>query len=475
MPIPRIAVIGGGMAGLAAAWELAPLARRGAVDVELFEASKRLGGAVCTDRGNGGIIEGGPDSFLARKPEALTLVREVGLEGSIIGVQRGGSYLLLRGRFRSLPTVGPSGLPTDVRTFLRSDLLSWRAKLRASADLLLPRTRALREGGDVSLGKFLERRLGREVVDHLAAPVAGGIHLTDVDELSLRATYPELARMEAEHRSLILGVRARAREGPVGTRPPVSPFLTLRSGLASFVEALVEKIPEVRVRTHTRVEGIDRDLEGRYRLQVNGNEEERFDGVVLCTSAPDLASLLPPSMDVWKRLLGQVHYSPVIVVGLAYRGEPDRVPFDRAGVMIPREESRVLAGISFPSRKWGYAVPGGGTSIRAYLDGRSTPYWMGISDAEVLSRVGEEINRVLGIGKKPFYARVFRHPTALPQYRVGHLDLIRRIKAEATRWPGVALAGALYNGIGLSDCIRSGREGARAVLASLGQRPGATA
>ena len=471
MPTPRIAVIGGGISGLAAAWELSSAARRGAVDVELLEAREALGGALCTDRGDGGIIEGGPDSFLARKPEALTLAREVGLEGSVIGVQRGGSYLLLRGRFRPLPPVGPTGLPADVRTFIHTDLLSRRAKLRAAADLLLPRTRALREGGDVSLGKFLGRRLGREVVDHLAAPVAGGIHLTDVDELSLRANYPDLIRLEAEHRSLILGLRARQRTRTAGSAPPASPFLTLRPGLASFVEALVEKLPPVKIRTHTRVEAMDRDTRGQYRVRVDGTEEEPFDGVVICIPAPGLAQLLPPSKEDWRRLLDRVHYSPIVVVGLAYREEPKRIPFDRAGVMIAREESRVLAGISFPSQKWGYVVPGGGTSVRAYLDVRSTPSLMDLADGDLLSRVGEEIHRVLGLEERPFHARIFRHPAALPQYRVGHLELVQRIRAEAARWPGVALAGALYDGIGLSDCIRSGRQGARSVLASLGVRP----
>ncbi len=463
------------MAGLAAAWELAPAARRGAVDVELFEAQERLGGAVCTDRGDGGIIEGGPDSFLARKPEALALAKEVGLEGSVIGVQRGGSYLLLQGRFRPLPPVGPSGLPADVRTFIRTDLLSPRAKLRAAADLLLPRTRALREGKDIAVGRFLERRLGREVVDHLAAPVAGGIHLTDIDELSLRATYPDLIRLEAEHRSLILGLRARKRSRTTGAPPPASPFLTLRSGLASFVEALAEKLPPVKVWTHARVAAIDRDLGGHYLVRVEGTGEERFDGAVICIPAPGLVPLLPPSQKDWGRLLDRVRYSPVVVVGLAYREEPKRVPFDRAGVMIAREETRVLAGISFPSQKWGYAVPGGGTSVRAYLDVRSTPSLMDLPDKDLLSRVGEEIHRVLGLEGKPFYARIFRHPAALPQYRVGHLELVQRIRAEAARWPGVSLAGALYDGIGLSDCIRSGRQGARTVLQSLGLRPGAPA
>lgn len=466
---PKIAIIGGGIAGLSAAWELRPHAERGAIEVELFEASDRLGGTIHTDRGLGGILEWGPDSFLARKPEAATLARELGLEPSFLPVHRGGSYLYLKGKYVPFPPVGPTGLPRDLPSLMRSPILSPMGKLRAAGDLLLPRSREVRSGKDVSVGDFLGRRLGRSVVDRLAGPVAGGTHLTDIDQLSVRSVYPELLRLEEQHRSLILGLRAEARlHRPARAGSPApSPFLTLKGGLETLIEALEKQLSPVLLRKNAPVDALAPRPEGGYLLRQAGSLHP-FDATIIAVPAPGALAMLSPAFEGLRTVLARVTYAPTMVVGLAFREVWDRPPFDRAGIMLPQGTSSILAGVSFPTRKWGYEVPGGGTSVRAYVNKHRYPVLAKSSDAEIVAQVLPALRSMLGISEEPVYTRVFRHPAAMPEYRVGHGELVTRIRDAAAQYPRLALAGALYEGVGISDCIRSGRAAARRARDALG-------
>ncbi len=456
----RIAIVGGGIAGLAAAWELRPLAESGRAEVTLFEASERLGGAVRTDRESGAVIECGPDSFLARKPEGITLVREMGMDKELVEVRNPGSYLYLRGKFRPFPPVTPAGLPASLSSMAHSHLLSPAGKLRALGDLFVPRSRSLSRGEDVSLGDFLRRRMGREIVEHLAGPVAGGTHLTDIHELSLRATYPDLARMEKEHRSLLLAL-LRERTPSAQGGAPRSPFLTLRNGLSSLVEGIEARLPANAVRKSSPVETISRGDGGQYFLRTGGREEGPFDGLVLSAPAPALSAMLSKSFPELARAFSEFRYSPLVVVGLVYPQVPENIPLDKGGFMVPRDEPLPISGVSWATRKWGFAPPEGGEVLRVYLDEKRNPGILSLSDEEILERARKGVATTMGITGAPRYSRVYRHGAALPQYAVGHPERVARVRSLAAQWPRVALAGALLEGVGLADCIRTGREAAR--------------
>jgi oxygen-dependent protoporphyrinogen oxidase len=423
--VKRVVVVGGGIAGLACAYELS----RGGARVTLVERDRRLGGVVRTERVGEFLVEGGPDSFLATKPWARELCEELGLADRLIPSRARRVYVLSGGSLHPLPEGLFLTVPSKMGPFLRSGLISWRGKLRMAMDLVLPR------GPDVedeSLASFVRRRLGREALEKLAEPLMAGIYVASAEELSLRATFPRFADMEREHRSLI---RALRRAPPSGN---VSPFLSLRGGIGELVDRLVARLEGVTILTGKEVLG----LEPSWRVRLADGAIEA-DAVVLAVPAYEAARLWPG--------VPEVKYVSTTVVSLGYAAGD--VP-EGSGFVVPRSEGRRILACTWSSRKFEGRAPEGRLLVRCFVKGEG-------EGAEEVAR--EEMREILGLREEPLFARSWVWPRRNPVYAVGHERRMREFEERLPR--GLHVAGSGFHGIGIPDCVRDGRATARRVLA----------
>lgn len=477
-----VLVVGGGITGLASAWALG----RAGISTLLVEGSDRLGGKVRTEKVDGFVIEHGPDSFVSYRPAGLQLCRELGLGDAIIRPQEPRTvFVRAHGRFLRFPDGMGLVLPTKFRPFLESELFSPLEKLRMGLDLVLPRDPS---GGDVAVGPFLRRRLGRALVDRLAGPLIGGVYGTPIDELSLDAVVPQLRESERRHRSLLLaslaGARARARaaNGDAGATSPLpSPFVTLAGGTQQLVDALVDALhamPNVGIRTRTAIEGLE--LDGpRVRVRFQGGERLVPEAVILATPARVTASLLARDVPDAAAEIRSIPHGTTAVVNLAYGDEqlPDDLPGH--GFLVAGDEPLTISACTLSSRKWAGRAPDGTLLVRAFIGsgraGAAVGTTAGAADGgnaagdEALAEAAtRDVVGALGIRGRPMLTRVSRYPAAMPHYTVGHLDRIAAAEAALAQFPVLRIAGGAYRGVGLPDCIGQGRAAAESIVALLG-------
>ena len=465
----RVAVIGGGITGLVAAHHLAAAG----VPLTLFEAQPRWGGVIRTERVEGFLLEGGPDSILAQKPDGVALCRELGLGEGLVPTRPPRTvYVLRRGKLHPLPE-GVLGIPGRVGPFLRTGLFSWRGKLRMAFDLVAPRGGE----GDESIASFLRRRLGQEAVDRLGQPLMAGIHSGDPERLSLRATFPRLAELEARHRSLLRGFRAAARAAP---GPPAGPtgfgsvFVTLRAGLGALVEALVATLPPASLRLGASVASVGRTGAG-FSLRMADGARETASAVILAVPPPHAALMLADLDRELADLLAAIPFVSTAAVFLGYRREDVAHPLDGHGVMVPWTEGLRTSACTFFSSKFAGRAPEGHVLLRGFLGSARDAGVLASTDAELAQIVRDELGPLLGLRGEPVLVRVYRWPGGTPQMEVGHLERMARIEARLAAWPGLALAGAGLRGAGLPDCIADGRSAAavtRALLSARGPSAG---
>jgi oxygen-dependent protoporphyrinogen oxidase len=450
----RVAVVGGGIAGLAAAHRLV----EGGVDVTLVEARDRLGGTISTERTAGFTIEGGADAMLTEKPWAMALAERIGFADRMVGTREGDrrTWVVHDGRLTPLPEGFLLLAPTDLRAVVASPLFSWPGKLRMALDLVLPRGG---ERGDESLASFVRRRLGREALERVAQPLVGGIYTADAERLSLAATMPRFLELERRYGSLIRGLRATAgRSDASGARYAL--FVAPAEGMGAFVDALARGLPESAVRLRTPASELARDG-ARWRLRA-GDEALVADAVVVATPAPVAATLLAPVDAETARLLAGIEYASSATVALAYRSG-DLPPLAGFGFVVPAVERRALLACTYSSRKFPGRAPAGHELVRGFVGGALRPDVVALDDAALVETVRRELAELAGIRATPELVRVHRHPEAMPQYTVGHLDRIAAIESRIAKLPGLALAGAAYRGVGIPDCVRSGEAAADAV------------
>lgn len=462
----RVAVVGGGITGLAAAYGLAQAEGLRAGEVTLYEEAPRLGGKILTERMDGFLLEAGPDSFLTSKPEAVALSRALGLGEELVGTGRDRTvYVLSRGRLHPLPEGLALVAPTRVLPFLRSRLFTLPEKARIGAELFLPpRT----SDGDESLGAFVRRRLGQAALDRIAAPLLAGIYAGDAEQLSLEATFPLLRDLERRHGSVIAGMLARRRVAP-GADGRLPLFATLRGGLDRLVDRLGAALEGVEVRTEAGVGAIAREGSG-YLLDLTTGERARSDAVILATPAFVTASLLQPLAPEAASLLRQIPYASTATVSLAFR-EGDLPPLRGHGFVVARGEGRRITACTWASAKWPDRAPPGFALLRAYVGSAGDAAVLEQSDEEILRVVGEELYAAMGITASPVLRRIVRWPASMPQYTVGHLERLAAAEAALARLPRLFLAGAAYRGIGLPDCIRQGLAAAAAVAGRTPSNP----
>ncbi|MGB7963905.1 MAG: protoporphyrinogen oxidase [Propionicimonas sp.] len=443
----RCLVVGGGITGLAAAWEAVQLGH----EVTIVEASDRFGGKVSTEVTDGFTIEHGPDSFVAYRPAALQLAAELGLAGQVQAVNGERTvYLRAGGKLRPLPQGMGMVLPTKLGPFVGTRILSWPDKLRAGFDLVLPRQLG---PDDIAIGTFLRRRLGAGIVAKFADPMIGGIYGASVNELSLDAVLPSLRENEAQHRSLMLaslsqGRAARAKAtgpGPTST----SPFRSFSGGLASLVNALVAALAEagVNLASSTRIDSL---------------AEVEADAVILAGGVASSAHLLRAPVPEAARALDGIPLSSSTVVSLAYPTAAFAEPPTHHGWL--EAEPAPISGVTVSSAKWPGRAPEGSVLLRAFVPARLGPIAQA-PDAALLAAVVEHTSAVMGITGDPILTRVARWQGVMPSYTVGHPARVAAVALALAEHPRWRVAGSALRGVGVPDCIADGRTQAAAALA----------
>lgn len=471
----KIVIVGGGIAGLAAAYRLQQLLPQAALT--LVESESRLGGKILTDRVDGFVVEGGPDTFLAYKPRGVGLCRELGLGDRLHGTNPDlrRTYVMRGGKLYELPE-GLTGLiPSRFGPMARTRLISPWGKLRMAAEYLIPpRT----DDGDESLASFVQRRLGRELYAHLIEPLMSGIYAGDGEELSLAATFPQLRQAELEHGSLVKSMLANKRKAarphvPTnGNRPAPqsggsrSAFLTPAGGLAEIVEALTKAMPRVEMRLGTAVAQI-RPAGAGYDVILASGDQLQADALILATPAYATAELVKAFEPEMAAPLRAIPYASTVTISVAYSLSQVPRPLDGYGYVIPRAEGRSILACTWTSTKFPHRAPEGFALIRAFIGRAGQDDVLEQSDAALLELVRQELHAVLAITAQPLFYRIYRWPQAMPQYTVGHLERLARIEARLAVRPGLHLAGNAYRGIGIPDCIASGETAAEQVAAFL--------
>lgn len=464
----RIVVVGGGIAGLAAAHRIVELKNERKLPLELIllEASPRLGGTIATERVGEYLVEAGPDSFISEKPWALRLCERLDLTSRLVSTQA--AYQKIYVVHRGKPVALPEGFfllaPTRLWPFIRTPLFSWSGKLRMACEIFLPRGAA----GDESLGSFVRRRFGRQALERVAQPLVGGIYAADPDRLSLAATMPRFKEMERAERSVIRAMwaeqRNRAREGKAGSGARWSLFVTLRDGMQELVDALARRLPEGSVRLNAAVRNLARNgSEEGWRVTTAGNETLEADGVILAAPAFSSGAILSAIPTAASAELKDIAYASTATVSLAYRRDNFPRALDSFGFVVPALEGRKLMACTFSSLKFPGRAPQGQVLLRAFVGGSLQPELFQEDDATMEKNTRAELAALLGVQAQPLFTRIRRHPNSMPQYHVGHDARVRRIEAELSRFSTLALAGSAYHGVGIADCVRTGEEAAEKI------------
>lgn len=448
-----IAVIGGGVAGLTSAYRLSR--REDRPSVTLFEASDRVGGPIGTSFDQGYLLERGPDGFVRSKGSAEALVRELGLGDQLIETRPEFRklYVWKSGALQPVPEGLALVVPSDVVSWVRSPLATWRGKARALADLVLPRgDREI----DETIASFVRRRLGDEVSKLFAESVLAGIHSGDPDRLSINATFPQLIEMERKHRSLILGAMRTRKQRP--TNAPVSAFLSLERGMGSLIDALVAALPEGTLRLRTPVRSIT-VTGSRWSVHTDAGSEV-FDAIHLAIPGRFAAPLLRPLAPEAARLLDGVRHVSSAVVLLGYREEQLAMKLDASGFVVPPTEECELTASTWLSHKWPGRAPQGHVLLRGFLGGTRDPDAHLLDDETLVHRARAGFARTVGASGEPVLSRVVRYANTSPQMELGHAARIARVTELLRELPRVELAAAGVFGVGIPDTIKQATEAA---------------
>jgi oxygen-dependent protoporphyrinogen oxidase len=457
-PVEEVVIVGGGIAGLATAYELH---RRG-VSFTLLDRSGRAGGVILSEQIDGYTIDGGPDALLVQKPDGIALCRELGLGDRLVPTKRPRLAFIQRGgRLHPLPASSVLGIPRRIGPFLTTRLFSWPGKLRMGMELFVPRRR---DDADESIGDFIERRFGTEAATYLAEPLLAGIHAGDVDRLSLGALFPKFAETERLHGSLLRAFRRH--------RAPASPdgaFRSLPDGLSELVRALVASLPATAIRLGTTVTAVSGT--GPFRISTNEGGALEAHAVVLATPT-FVTSRLVESLDPeLARLCAEVPYASTGTVALAFPRSAVAHPLNGSGFVVPRVEGGGILAASWLSSKWPHRAPDGHVLMRAFVGGGRDPHALDRSDRELIRVALDALRPLLGISGEPHLTRVYRWERANAQHEVGHLARLAAIERALSRRQGLFVTGSGFRGVGIPDCVADGRATAAQVAVWLGSLP----
>ncbi|QFT88282.1 Protoporphyrinogen oxidase [Bacillus sp. THAF10] len=459
----RVVIIGGGITGLSAAYYLQKESKEKNLNIEitLIEASNRLGGKIQTVKKDGYIIERGPDSFLERKKSAGRLVKEVGLENQLVNNATGQAFILLKGELHRMPEGAVMGIPTKLSPFVTTGLFSPIGKIRAAADLILPAYKS--EGKDQSLGSFFRRRLGDEVVENLIEPLLSGIYAGDIDKLSLQSTFPQFQQVEEKYRSLILGIKQTTPKQPAHKKKGM--FQTLRGGLQMLVGAIEDKLNQVKILKAVKVDTLKKNGDG-YRLSLSNSKTIDCESVIVATPHHTIGNMMK-DID-YLAPLQQMNSTSVATIAMAFDASALKKDIDGTGFVVSRNNDYTITACTWTHKKWPHTTPKGKVILRCYVGRVGEEAIVDQSDEEIKKVVLDDLNKIMKIDAEPDFSIVTRWKEAMPQYAVGHKEMLRQISERlATDMPGVYLAGSSFEGVGLPDCIDSGEAAVKAVLQTL--------
>jgi oxygen-dependent protoporphyrinogen oxidase len=473
----HVVVIGGGIAGLSAAYaiqEQARLARR-PLSCTLIEARTRLGGVILTERVDDFVIEAGPDSLLTQKPWGLELCQTLGIRDRLIGTNDGQRkiYILWGGRLQPLPEGLMLIVPTRFGPLVRSQLLSWPGKIRMGLEYFLP---SRPSNGDESLAGFVRRRLGHEALDKIAEPLLAGIYAGASDDLSLLATFPRLRELERTHGGLIRGAlrqrRTLRQASFTNGQPTTALFMAPRGGMAEIVEALSNRLDQVALRLGQSVQrvtpyGNDAARPQGYAVHLDDATSLPAEAVVFATPAPITAGLVEGFHPKLATALRAIPYVSSATISMAYRRRDVSHPLDGFGFLVGKHEGRRIMAATWTSTKFSHRAPADGVLIRSFVGGSGREELVMRDDAALIQLVREELAAILGITAAPLLARVYRWERANPQYLVGHLERVDAMEQLLASYPGLLLTGSAYRGVGVPDCIHQGIQTAARLLAAL--------
>lgn len=462
----RVAIIGGGISGLSAAFALEEK-RRANVPVEyvLYESSPRLGGVLVTDRVEGCLVEAGPDSFITEKPWAADLCKKIGLGDQLIGSNDSErkTYILVNGRLVVMPDGLMFMVPTKILPTVFSPLFSFRTKMRMAAEWFHPPHKG---NADETVAAMVERHYGPEMVDRLADPLLSGVYGGEASQLSVRAVLARFAEMEAKHGSLGRAMLAARKQIATTAKGPARPlFTSLKEGMQQMVDALLSRLDASALRPSTPVQSAT-PQDGGWTVSA-GYQSDHFDALIIATPALAASAVLHLADENLSRELGEIRYSSSVTVTLGYDEAVRRSLPPGFGFLVPRSEGRRMLAATFVHNKFPHRAPENRAIIRCFLGGARDEQILESSAEEILRIVAGELKQIIGLTAQPLFTRVYKWKAAMAQYSVGHLERLERIEALRRRLPGLALAGNGFNGIGVPDCVRSGTEAARLALTAI--------
>jgi oxygen-dependent protoporphyrinogen oxidase len=471
----RIVVVGGGIAGLAAAHRLIELDREQSLGIEviLLEAAPCLGGSIATERVGDFLVEAGPDSFITEKPWALRLCERLGITSRLISTNSAHQsvYVVHKGSLQPLPEGFFLLAPTRVLPLIRTPLFSLPGKFRMAMEIFVPRGNP---NGDESLASFVRRRFGAEVLERVAQPLIGGIYASDPEKLSLKSSMPRFLEMEQARRSIIWAMwsaqKRRLRSDRASSGARWSLFVTFSGGMQELVDAIGTRLPAGAVRLGTSATKLVKNGIDGWMLKTAGGDDIKADGVILAAPAYRSAAILEELDPELSEDLMAIPYASTATVSLGYRQADFPHGLDGFGIVVPAIESRKILACTFSSVKYAGRAPEDHVLLRAFVGGALQPSLAEEDDATLEHNVRQELASLLGVKAEPLLLRIRRHPRAMPQYHVGHQERLQRIDTRLNKLSALALAGNAYRGVGIADCIHSGEEAAERVLRQFQQR-----
>jgi oxygen-dependent protoporphyrinogen oxidase len=462
----RIAIIGGGISGLATAYSLEEIARKKgeSVSIILFEKNNRIGGNILTERTEGFLVEGGPDCFLSEKPWAIQLCEKLGMADKLLCTndEFRKTYIYWKGRLRELPEGIMLMIPTRFLPLLKSDLFSLSGKLRMGMELFIPKRKS---GGDESLSEFVRRRLGQEIVERVAEPLVAGVHAENPDTMSIKSRFPRFVQMEDEYGSLIKGMIAKRRMSINSERNKSkwTMFMTLKNGLDELPLTIVKALKITEIRTNKEASGISKSGD-TYKILFKNGDIIDADAIVFATPSYEAGRLLKGLNSSLSEQLDTIPYVSTATISLAYKKDMISHPMNGFGFLVPRVENRRIMGASWVSRKFSYRAPDDSVLIRCFIGGSRNEGLVSLSDKDMLKMVREELGDIMGISAEPILTRVYRWEKAMPQYTIGHDERVSKIEDGISKYPDIFVTGSAYRGGGISECIKNAQLTAESVL-----------
>ncbi|NIX14715.1 MAG: protoporphyrinogen oxidase [Candidatus Dadabacteria bacterium] len=462
----KIIVIGGGITGLAATHRLIELSKENDLNIkiELIESSPRVGGNISTLKKDDLLIEEGPDSFITSKPYALNVCKRLDLEKELISTRDSNrrTLIYLNKSLIELPEGFILLSPTRILPFITSPVLSLKGKLRALMELVIPKNSGIE---DESLESFVTRRFGKEMFENIAQPLIGGIYTSDPYKLSIKSAMPNIHNLEHKYGSIIKGlINLYGGQKESGAR--YSQFVTLKDGMRQLVESMTSKIPKTQINTSQKVKQI---LKPRKKWKVETENGDKFsaDGVILATPSYISANILSSYDPSLSSELSKIEFASSAIVILVYKKKDIKNKIDGFGFVVPAKENLNVIACSFSSEKFPSRAPNDTVLLRCFVGGALNESFLKNDDKEIIDTVKEELKTILHINSEPQLAHLKRYPNSMPQYNVGHSEILSNLEKLKSNHPSLQLAGNSYEGVGIPDCIRSGEIAAENIIKQL--------